>query len=814
MRLRALRMLNFRQHADTSIEFDTGITGLIGPNGTGKTTVLEAIAWALYGQEAARGRRETIRFLRADPKAPVRVELDFELGSHCYRIVRGLTTAELYLDGGAQPIANSITSVGEHVHRRLGMTRAEFFNTYFTGQKELGVMAALGPTERAQFLSRVIGYERLRDAQARARDRRRDLAAEVTGMQHALANRDRVEQEVSDSNRWLAEATEALEHACAAHARSTAALARVEPEFARARAAREAWTAATQAYHDAMRDLALCDTECETATATIAEAERAAADLTVLAGRLAHLSVLEAEADRLDALARGEGRRQQITGALPQVEQQIMQLAERRVRLEATASREEVLTREIDTARAAAQEADRAFDRAQGDWKTDLAEAQAKRHALREHYNDVKAQRERIIAAGENGICPTCQRPLDTHFRTVLDSLNERMDALLVDGRYFKARIAELNSRPAALVAAELQRTDARSQVTRLEAELSVVATGRAELHRITREMEAREREAAGLRAELAALPTGFDAERRGQVMRELAEIRALEMHASRLRVLMDRGVAARAALAKAQIARDAARVRSTEFEARRAELEHDSERFDALQIAFERARSEVTAAEISVARAQEKQVHAVNALARARAAQEELAAQEARARELICERRLHDELDGTYGDLRNELNAALRPELSRIASQFLADLTDGRYSELDLDEQYNLVIVEDGVPKPVISGGEEDLANLVLRLAISEMIADRAGQPFSLLILDEVFGSLDDVRRQNVVALLRRLRDRFEQVILITHIESIRDGCDQVLTVRYDGATGAAAVQQAVEAPLPDLDVRELASA
>jgi exonuclease SbcC len=94
-----------------------------------------------------------------------------------------------------------------------------------------------------------------------------------------------------------------------------------------------------------------------------------------------------------------------------------------------------------------------------------------------------------------------------------------------------------------------------------------------------------------------------------------------------------------------------------------------------------------------------------------------------------------------------------------------------------------------------VISGGEEDIANLVLRLAISQMIADRAGQAFSLLVLDEVFGSLDDVRRQNVLALLRGLHDRFEQVIVITHIEGVRDGLDRVISVGFDERTGAAVV-------------------
>ena len=55
MRLNRLRLLNFRQHADTEIEFDSGLTGIIGPNGAGKSTVLEAIAWALYGGDTARG---------------------------------------------------------------------------------------------------------------------------------------------------------------------------------------------------------------------------------------------------------------------------------------------------------------------------------------------------------------------------------------------------------------------------------------------------------------------------------------------------------------------------------------------------------------------------------------------------------------------------------------------------------------------------------------------------------------------------------------------------------------------------------------
>jgi exonuclease SbcC len=177
---------------------------------------------------------------------------------------------------------------------------------------------------------------------------------------------------------------------------------------------------------------------------------------------------------------------------------------------------------------------------------------------------------------------------------------------------------------------------------------------------------------------------------------------------------------------------------------------------------------------------------------AEAKAAYESLAA---KVELLEDDRRLHDELHRAYSELRNDLNYQLRPDISEIASELLRTLTDARYTELELDDKYRILVLEEGVPKPVISGGEEDIANLVLRLAISQMIAERAGQSFSLLILDEVFGSLDEVRRQNVLSLLRGLQDRFDQVIVITHIEAVRDGLDRVIEVGVDEATGAATV-------------------
>ncbi|HSR15149.1 MAG TPA: SbcC/MukB-like Walker B domain-containing protein, partial [Gemmatimonadales bacterium] len=154
-------------------------------------------------------------------------------------------------------------------------------------------------------------------------------------------------------------------------------------------------------------------------------------------------------------------------------------------------------------------------------------------------------------------------------------------------------------------------------------------------------------------------------------------------------------------------------------------------------------------------------------------------------------------ELDRAFSDLRSDLNDTLRPDLSDLGSRFLRDLTMGRYTEFELDEDYAPTIVEDGEPQSVLSGGEEDVVSLALRLAISQMIAERAGQPLSLLVLDEIFGSLDEERRTAVVDLLRRLADRFPQVILITHIDTVRDGFDRVLRLTYDVERGVARVRE-----------------
>jgi exonuclease SbcC len=162
--------------------------------------------------------------------------------------------------------------------------------------------------------------------------------------------------------------------------------------------------------------------------------------------------------------------------------------------------------------------------------------------------------------------------------------------------------------------------------------------------------------------------------------------------------------------------------------------------------------------------------------------------------------------LSQKFDELRSRLNSQIRPGLSERASQLITALTDGRYSQVDLDEEYTPRLFDDGEFKPVISGGEEDILHLSLRLAVSQMIAERAGLDLGLLVLDEVFGSLDEARRDSVIALLQNLKGAFPQILLITHIESIHDMVDRCLRVEYDAARQASVVRESLELSFEEL--------
>lgn len=800
MKLNRLRLVNFRQHVDTEIELRAGLTGILGPNGAGKSTLLEAIAWAIYGAPAARGTNETIRFARAEPRSPVRVELEFGLAGHEFRVVRTLTTASVCVDGTEAPVASTIRGATEYLEQRLGMSRDEFFNTYFTGQKELQFLAQMGPAERGRFLAQVLGYERLRIAQERARARRNEIRHEITGLRAGMPDPAalRTAQEGALGRREQARA--ALDAARSELEAARAVAEEVAPRWAEAQASQEkagrlehAREMAAQEYRDAGRAVARLDTE----LAAVAGAE---AELDGVRRQLETLPALVKECERWSELARLDERRRVLGQTVADLKAELEAMAERSSRLDQAPVFAERFRSELVTLRSELEEVEADAQRARDAWQQDRQEVRTRLQTYKDRTAELQQQLDQLREAGPEGTCPTCNRPLHDHFDQVLGGLDDEWESLVQDGKWLKKRESQLDAKPGALVEAERRRSELQAAIAGRTEKLSRSEQATEERQKLGAELARKQERLGRIEDELAAVPAGYDADQHRGAEGRLAALREVEREAARLEALSSRR-------AETEKERTQAAARQTEAERRgkaaREDIEalnFDRAALDEVRAAHEGAVDRVRASELQLTEATGRVDGAEEVL---KGAERELASYEekkAALDELESQRRHHEELDSAFHRLRLELNARVRPDLSEIASAFLADITAGRYTALEVDENYNVLVLDEGEEKPVISGGEEDIANLVLRLAISQMIAERAGHPLSVLILDEVFGSLDVDRRDNVIQVLHSLTGRFEQVILISHIEGIRDGLDHVIHCSFDERTGASRVVQEPE--------------
>jgi exonuclease SbcC len=75
-----------------------------------------------------------------------------------------------------------------------------------------------------------------------------------------------------------------------------------------------------------------------------------------------------------------------------------------------------------------------------------------------------------------------------------------------------------------------------------------------------------------------------------------------------------------------------------------------------------------------------------------------------------------------------------------------------------------------------MFSGGEAFRINFAIRLALSEVLAQRAGARLQTLVIDEGFGSQDEAGRQRLIEAINMVRQDFAKILVITHVEQLKD--------------------------------------
>jgi len=127
-------------------------------------------------------------------------------------------------------------------------------------------------------------------------------------------------------------------------------------------------------------------------------------------------------------------------------------------------------------------------------------------------------------------------------------------------------------------------------------------------------------------------------------------------------------------------------------------------------------------------------------------------------------------------------------PELERAANELLARMTDGRMHvrietqrEIktgELREALDIIISDELGSRPyeLYSGGEAFRINFAIRIALSQLLARRAGAQLRSLFMDEGFGTQDARGREHLVAAINSIQDEFDRILVITHIDELKD--------------------------------------
>ncbi|MFM1848001.1 MAG: hypothetical protein RL417_1475 [Pseudomonadota bacterium] len=691
MKLLSLQLKYFRQHAQSSIEFPAGLVGIIGHNGAGKTSLVEAIAFALYGAKAIRGKVEYLVTRGAPAKAEATAALVFEHEGIGYTVRRTTESAELFRGGEPEPIAEGSRDVSTRIAQILGMNHDEFVATYFTEQKGLEFLSGKkGAAERERFIVRMMGYDRLEKVQEALRADRRDKKAELAGWEASLGSRGEVEARLSGESE---------------------ALKTLETRFL-----------------EAGQALERADKEAQMAKTALEKIE---------GFRAPWLKLREAEKKLVIQLEEGEKRGMKLIGELHRLREALGGGDEVKSVAAALADLPKLLGK-IEVGEGALRESEERGKKLELGWREGVAKGRSDLEGAKKEVAKLLDAEKKRGALKPGSKCPTCAQELGANFEAVQAHHQSEVARSEEEVRRLEGQLKVSEAEPAEYRAAIVEITEARSRLAALRAH----------------------------RDRLLSLERAVEGVTRTE--REIAE---WENVRNGLR---------------------------TELEAVREEITRS--RFSEEGYNQERTKAEAAARLLEVARLQkvrlEGEVGTQRALRDRTAA--ELRTYDDKAAALVERRQLLallDDGDQALTDFRKHLNASIRPRLAELASEFLAELTDGRYTTVEISADFSPTVLEDGEPKPIISGGEEDILNLCLRLALSNMLAERAGQAFSLLMLDEVFGSLDEGRRTNVLGLLEKLHQRFEQILIITHLDDIKDGVESLIEIAYDDATGAVRV-------------------
>lgn len=227
----------------------------------------------------------------------------------------------------------------------------------------------------------------------------------------------------------------------------------------------------------------------------------------------------------------------------------------------------------------------------------------------------------------------------------------------------------------------------------------------------------------------------------------------------------------------------------------------------DELTRALASATHRVKEQEAHLARLQSEQGRLTSHLQKAKEDREALKQARKERREADSDRALYKHLRQAFGrqGIPSLIIEETLPDIEERANDLLDRLTEGRmHVQLQTlrdkktggtKETLDIIISDSqGVPRPyeTFSGGEAFRVNFALRIALAQLLAERSGVQVRTLVIDEGFGTQDEDGVDNLVGAIKMIQDDFDKILVITHLDRMKESFPVRIEVAKDPARGS----------------------
>ena len=781
MILTKLKLENFKRYSSYSIEFKEGLVGIIGKNGSGKSTLFEAILFALYGELKNKGYKEVIRNANATTKDPVIVELVFEFDNIEYRVNREFrgkalsANAKFYKNNelittGAKEVTTSIVKLTR-------MSKDAFLHTLFASQKELTSLSNQKPEDRKKMIRKLLGLEKIDFVEKELIEKSRQLKREIGAFAEVLLSNEEVEVKKKHIVEYKQQ-TEELEKNSSLKIKEVDQSKLLEVDI------QKELTLFLKTKELKLNHASQCEILKNSINSHIRNQAKLTDDVNTLKLKQNELKGLESI--KQEYILVHDNIKEQEKLKEHHIRKEGLQLEQASLREQYTKSKDTVtLLQEETKEHSPLIEKEKELEKHIVEYRTIVDKKLQEEKAIGQKIAgedkliaDVKGKIKKIKDLGRESNCPTCTRPLLDEYDNVLGSLED------IVKQTKKEKIEKLQEELEAISITRKQIEESFTKVNHehfvISKRINLIESKRRDL--IKEEEHFEKVKAHGLKnkEELGKLSTFiYDETIHEQALEKQKELKGKYEYVLSLETMLLRLDKVQEELHTVTMTISDLSKKDEALELEYNQINYDEVKHKEKEKSFAEVKKQKEE-QITILNNLKVQIATINGqIQTIQQSLDDNAKQLSKVQTKKDDLRDYEKIKISLGEFKTKLNSKIAPRISLIASEMYAIITKGKYQHIEVSNDFDFFIYDEGKKYPIdrFSGGEVDLANLVLRIAISKTLAELSGtSSVGFLAFDEVFGSQDEARRLEILEAFHTIKEQYRQIFLISHEMEIKE--------------------------------------